>query len=91
MPTILVGMAWRFWGGGWLFDMGVRDLAGGIVVHATAGVSALVLAILLGKRKGFPQHPHPPHNPAMVFIGVRIARAVIKGDRAKDKAAGIND
>lgn len=60
------------WGGGWLFDMGVRDLAGGIVVHATAGVSALVLAILLGKRKGFPQHPHPPHNPAMVFIGAAM-------------------
>lgn len=60
------------WGGGWLFQMGVRDLAGGIVVHATAGVSALVLAILLGKRKGFPQHPHPPHNPAMVFIGAAM-------------------
>ncbi|MFY7817162.1 MAG: ammonium transporter [Akkermansiaceae bacterium] len=60
------------WGGGWLFEMGVRDLAGGIVVHATAGVSALVLAILLGKRKGFPQHPHPPHNPAMVFIGAAM-------------------
>jgi Amt family ammonium transporter len=60
------------WGGGWLFEMGIRDLAGGIVVHATAGVSALVLAILLGKRKGFPQHPHPPHNPAMVFIGAAM-------------------
>lgn len=60
------------WGGGWLFEMGIRDLAGGIVVHATAGVSALVLAILLGKRKGFPQHPHPPHNPAMVFVGAAM-------------------
>lgn len=60
------------WGGGWLFEMGIRDLAGGIVVHATAGVSALVLAILLGKREGFPQHPHPPHNPAMVFIGAAM-------------------
>ncbi|MFM2172041.1 MAG: hypothetical protein RI957_2270 [Verrucomicrobiota bacterium] len=60
------------WGGGWLFTLGIRDLAGGIVVHATAGVSALVLAILLGKRKGFPQHPHPPHSPAMVFIGAAM-------------------
>lgn len=60
------------WGGGWLFEMGIRDLAGGIVVHATAGVSALVLAMLLGKREGFPQHPHPPHNPAMVFIGAAM-------------------
>lgn len=60
------------WGGGWLFDMGVRDLAGGIVVHATAGVSALVLAVLLGKRRGFPEHPHPPHNPGMVFVGAAM-------------------
>ena len=60
------------WGGGWLMDMGVKDLAGGIVVHATAGVSALVMAIMLGKRKGFPAHPHPPHNPGMVFIGAAM-------------------
>ena len=57
------------WGGGWLAQLGVRDLAGGIVVHATAGVTALVLALLLGKRKGFPQHPHPPHQPVLVFVG----------------------
>lgn len=60
------------WGGGWLQQMGVKDLAGGIVVHATAGVSALVLAIILGKRRGFPQHPHPPHNPGMVFVGAAM-------------------
>jgi Amt family ammonium transporter len=60
------------WGGGWLQDMGVKDLAGGIVVHATAGVSALVLAIILGKRRGFPEHPHPPHNPGMVFVGAAM-------------------
>ncbi|MFT5883190.1 MAG: Amt family ammonium transporter [Crocinitomicaceae bacterium] len=57
------------WGGGWLYEMGVQDLAGGIVVHATAGVSALIMAIMLGKRRGFPEHPHPPHNPGMVYIG----------------------
>ncbi len=60
------------WGGGWLQDMGVKDLAGGIVVHATAGVTALVLAIILGKRRTFPEHPHPPHNPGMVFIGAAM-------------------
>lgn len=60
------------WGGGWLFDMGVRDFAGGIVVHTTAGVSALVLAVILKKRKGFPDHAHPPHNPGMVFIGAAM-------------------
>jgi ammonium transporter, Amt family len=57
------------WGGGWLQDMGVKDLAGGIVVHTTAGVTALVLAVILGKRQSFPAHPHPPHNPGMVFVG----------------------
>jgi len=60
------------WGGGWLQEMGVKDLAGGIVVHATAGVSALVLAIILGKRRGFPEHPHTPHNPGMVFVGAAM-------------------
>lgn len=60
------------WGGGWLQEMGIRDLAGGIVVHATAGISALVMAIMLGKRKGFPEHPHPPHNPGMVYIGAAM-------------------
>ena len=60
------------WGGGWLQVMGIKDLAGGIVVHATAGVSALVMAIMLGKRRGFPGHPHPPHNPSMVFIGAAM-------------------
>jgi Amt family ammonium transporter len=60
------------WGGGWLQHMGVKDLAGGIVVHTTAGVSALVLAILLGKRRGFPEHPHQPHNPGMVFVGAAM-------------------
>ena len=42
---------------------GVVDLAGGIVVHATAGTSALVLAAVLGKRRGFPAHLQPPHSP----------------------------
>ena len=49
--------------------MGVMDFAGGIVVHTTAGVSALVIAIALGKRDGFPQHALPPHAPWMVMVG----------------------
>jgi Amt family ammonium transporter len=60
------------WGGGWMQVMGVHDLAGGIVVHATAGSSALVMAMMLGKRQGFDTHPHPPHNPGMVFIGAAM-------------------
>ncbi len=60
------------WGGGWLADKGVIDFAGGLVVHATAGVSALVYVFLLGKRKGFPNEITPPHRPAMVMIGASM-------------------
>jgi Amt family ammonium transporter len=59
------------WGGAGAFfaDMGVFDFAGGIVVHITAGVSALFTAILIGKRKGYPQTPMPPHNMTMALSG----------------------
>ena len=57
------------WGGGWMQQAGVLDLAGGIVVHATAGISALILAKAVGPRTGFPKNNHPPHNPGMVVTG----------------------
>lgn len=57
------------WGGGWLSEMGVLDFAGGIVVHVTAGVSALVIAWQLGARDGFPERSKPPHAPWMVMVG----------------------
>ena len=57
------------WGGGWLAQRHVMDFAGGLVVHATAGVSALVAAIMVGPRDGFPRDLHPPHNPGMTMIG----------------------
>ncbi|HET9159593.1 MAG TPA: ammonium transporter, partial [Caulobacteraceae bacterium] len=57
------------WGGGWLQTRGVMDFAGGLVVHATAGVSSLVIAIALGPRDGFPSELRPPHNPGMTMIG----------------------
>jgi len=60
------------WGGGFLTDMGVIDFAGGIVVHVTAGVSALVLAMMLGRRRGFPSELQPPHNPGMTMIGAAM-------------------
>ncbi len=60
------------WGGGWLGSMGVLDLAGGIVVHATAGVSALVLAAMLGSRDGFPKKLQVPHSPVLVMIGASM-------------------
>lgn len=60
------------WGGGWLAQMGIIDFAGGIVVHVTAGVSAAVIAIMLGTRKGFPTRVQPPHAPWMVMVGASL-------------------
>ncbi len=57
------------WGGGWLTVRGVMDFAGGIVVHVTAGVSALTIAVMLGSRQDFPRGIRPPHAPWMVMVG----------------------
>ncbi|MGH1485425.1 MAG: ammonium transporter [Cellvibrionaceae bacterium] len=57
------------WGGGWLGAMGLLDFAGGTVVHITAGVAALVAAMVIGNRKGFPETPMPPHNLTMTVCG----------------------
>lgn len=57
------------WGGGWLADLGVMDFAGGIVIHLNAGVAALVAAIVIGKRNGFPDVHMPPHNLTMTVTG----------------------
>lgn len=60
------------WGNGWLAELGVMDFAGGIVVHGSAGIAALVGAIILGPRKGFPQQLMMPHNLTMTAIGAGI-------------------
>jgi len=57
------------WGGGWLGAMGLLDFAGGTVVHITAGVAALVAALVIGNRKGFPAQPFMPHNLTMTVCG----------------------
>jgi Amt family ammonium transporter len=57
------------WGGGWLAKLGVMDFAGGIVVHVNAGVAALVCALVLGRRRGFPQVAMPPHSLPITACG----------------------
>jgi Amt family ammonium transporter len=60
------------WGGGWLAELGVLDFAGGLVVHVTAGVAALVVATLIRSRSGFPGHLHRPHSPGMTMTGAAM-------------------
>ena len=60
------------WGGGWLAKRGVMDFAGGIVVHVTAGVSALVIAWMIRPRHEFPHGIRPPHAPWMVMVGASL-------------------
>jgi Amt family ammonium transporter len=57
------------WGGGWLAQIGVLDFAGGLVVHLTAGTTAIILAIMSGPRDGFPDQIKPPHNPGLTMMG----------------------
>ena len=57
------------WGGGWLSQMGLYDFAGGVVVHITAGTAALVAAMVIGPRRGFPKTPMLPHNLTMTVTG----------------------
>ncbi|HET9404816.1 MAG TPA: ammonium transporter [Burkholderiales bacterium] len=60
------------WGDGWLQKMGLMDFAGGTVVHLNAGMAALVAALMLGQRRGFPETPMPPHNLAMTVTGASM-------------------
>lgn len=67
--AVYVPVAHWVWGGGFLAQRGVIDFAGGITVHITAGIAALVAAIVIGPRRGFPKTPMPPHNLTMTVIG----------------------
>jgi len=60
------------WGGGWLGQMGVLDFAGGLVVHVTAGTAAIVIALTVRTRRGFPGHVTPPHSPGMTMTGAAM-------------------
>jgi ammonium transporter, Amt family len=66
---VYIPLAHWVWGDGWLQARGIMDFAGGTVVHANAGVAALVCALVLGARRGFPDTAMPPHNMTMVVAG----------------------
>ena len=71
--AVYAPVAHWIWGGGWLATrLGVQDFAGGIVVHTTAGISALVVAALLGPRLGFPKTLMLPHSPALTMVGAAL-------------------
>jgi Amt family ammonium transporter len=65
-------LAYMVWGGGWIFDASAIDFAGGLVVHMSSGYSALVCALVLGKRKGFGKEPMPPHSLPLCMIGAGL-------------------
>ena len=72
--SILVYLPVAHWvfAGGWLADRGALDFAGGTVVHVNAGAAALALTLLLGKRRGWPQEPMPPHSLPLTLLGTGI-------------------
>jgi Amt family ammonium transporter len=65
-------LAYMVWGGGWIFQAGAIDFAGGLVVHMSSGFSALVAAIMVGKRAGFGKEPMPPHSLPLCLIGAGL-------------------
>jgi Amt family ammonium transporter len=69
---VYVPVAHWVWGGGWLVKLGVIDFAGGIVVHITAGVSALALALVLGPRRGYRTEAMEPNNIPLIVIGAAL-------------------
>tara|TARA_B100001057_G_scaffold83104_2_gene78733 strand:+ start:11933 stop:13174 length:1242 start_codon:yes stop_codon:yes gene_type:complete len=72
MTVVYAPICHMVWGGGWLADLGLMDFAGGTVVHVNAGVAALVAAVMLRERKGFPNTPMPPHNLSMTVAGASM-------------------
>ena len=72
MTLVYAPVAHWVWGGGWLGELGVLDFAGGTVVHINAGVAALVLCIVLGKRVGYPDTPMAPNSLVLTVVGASM-------------------
>ena len=82
---------WVWSEGGWLYEKGFLDFAGGTVVHINAGVAAIVAAVVLGNRKGFPDTPMPPHNLTMTVTGASMLWVGWFGFNAGSALAANND
>jgi Amt family ammonium transporter len=65
-------LAYMVWGGGWIFQLGAIDFAGGLVVHMSSGFSALVAALVVGKRSGYGKEPMPPHSLPLCMVGAGL-------------------
>lgn len=91
MFVVYVPICHWVWGGGWLGQLGLLDFAGGTVVHINAGVAAIVAAVVLGKRKGFPESPMPPHNLTMTVTGASMLWVGWFGFNAGSAVAANND
>ena len=72
LTVVYAPVAHWVWGGGWLGEMGVLDFAGGTVVHINAGIAALVLCIVLGKRRGYPEMPMAPNSLVLTVVGASM-------------------
>jgi len=72
VSVVYAPIAHWVWGGGWLGSLGAKDFAGGTVVHINAGVAGLVAALVLGKRKGYPSTPMPPHSMVLTLVGAAM-------------------
>ena len=72
LTVVYAPVAHWVWGGGWLGELGVLDFAGGTVVHINAGIAALVLCIVLGKRRGYPDTPMAPNSLVLTVVGASM-------------------
>jgi len=71
--TLVYVPIWHWvWGGGWIAELGALDFAGGTVVHINAGIAGLMAALVLGKRKGYPETAMPPHNLGLTVVGASM-------------------
>ena len=72
LVAVYCPLAYMVWGGGWIFQAGAIDFAGGLVVHMSSGFSALAAALVLGKRRGFGRDPMQPHSMPLCLIGAGL-------------------